>query len=69
MLSGVDSRTPTAFLTLLTESVAACFLARFTILRDLGTSGFWATSFKERPWRPFDHANCRDPRPCDKSLS
>lgn len=45
MLPSVDPRASTAFLTSLTEPFAACFLARSTVLRDLGMTGFWAMEF------------------------
>jgi hypothetical protein len=45
MLTSVDPRAPTAFLTSLTKPFAACFLARSTVLRDLGMTGFWAMEF------------------------
>ena len=45
MLPSVDPRASTAFLTSLTEPFAACFLARSTVLRDLGMIGFWAMEF------------------------
>ena len=45
MLPSVDAREPTAFSTFLMASFAGGFLARSTVLRDLGTTGFWAMKF------------------------
>jgi hypothetical protein len=44
MLASVDPRAPTAFLTSLTEPLAACFW-RVLLFCDLGMTGFWAMGF------------------------